>query len=132
MRFIDTNIFIYALTAHPLYGEVARRILERVEGGEQVVTSTLVLCEVSLVLEAMGRQSMIKPTLEQLLSYEYLQIQDFDADDLLVGANNMALHRLDFNDAVNVAIMGREGINEVYTNDQRHLGQIETLNVVFE
>jgi predicted nucleic acid-binding protein len=43
MRFIDTNVFIYAVTAHPRFGEVAKRILERVEAGEAAITSTLVL-----------------------------------------------------------------------------------------
>ena len=30
-RSIDTSIFIYALTAHPKFGETTRRILQRIE-----------------------------------------------------------------------------------------------------
>ena len=65
MRFVDTNVFIYTATAHPSFEEVAKRILERINAGESAITSTLVLCEVAWVLEAMDRQSDIKPTLEK-------------------------------------------------------------------
>jgi len=131
-RFIDTNIFIYALTAHPKFGETARRILQRIEAGEPALTSTLVLCEVAWVLEAMGRQSEIKPTLEKLLSYPTLKIISFNEEDLLAGANNALTYQIDFNDGVNIAIMEREGIHEVYSNDKKHLGKIDHIKVVFK
>ena len=89
---MDTNIFIYSATNHPQFGETARQILERIEHGEETVTSTLVLCEVAWVLEAMGKQSDIKPTLEKILSYKNLEVIGFDQDDLLLGANNMRLY----------------------------------------
>ena len=132
MRFVDTNIFIYAITAHPTYGETSRIILERIEAGEPALTSTLVLCEVAWVLEAMGRQGEIKPTLEKILSYESLKVVGFDSDDLLVGSINLALYHIDFNDGVNVAIMEKNGIHEVYSNDEKHLGRLDFLNLIFE
>ena len=131
MRFVDTNVFIYALTAHPRFGENARRILERIEGGEAAVTSTLVLCEVAWVLEAMGRQGDIKSTLEKVLSYRTLEVVEFSGDDLLMGANNMAIHNVDFNDGVNVAIMMRLGVSEAYSNDNKHLGRLGFLKLIF-
>lgn len=131
-RFVDTNVFLYALTRHPLFGETARRILERVEAGEAAVTSTLVLCEVAWVLEAMGRQSETKPTLEKILSYKALDVAGFDEDDLLLGANNAASCHIDLNDGVNTAIMENLGINEAYSNDKKHLGKVDSLRLVFE
>jgi predicted nucleic acid-binding protein len=131
-RFVDTNIFVYALTGHPEFGEVAKNVLERIEAGEKAATSTLVLCEVAWVLEAMGRQSEIKPTLEKILSYATLEVLEFDEDDLIVGANNMLTYQIDFNDAVNAAIMERHGINEVYSNDKKHLGKMDFLKIMFE
>ncbi len=131
MRFVDTSVFIYALTAHPRFGENARRILERIENGEVAVTSALVLCEVAWVLEAMGRQGDIKPTLEKILSYKDLEVIEFSRDDLLMGANNMAVHKVDFNDGVNVAIMMRLGVSEVYSNDHKHLGKLDFLKLIF-
>ena len=130
-RFVDTNVFIYALTAHPRFGNIAKDILERIEGGEATMTSTLVLCEISWVLEAMGKQGDIKPTFEKILSYENLEVVDFSGDDLLIGANNMVAQGVDFNDGVNLALMMRRGVSEVYSNDQKHLGKLDFLRLVF-
>jgi len=130
-RFVDSNVFIYALTAHPNFGKTAKNILERLEQGETAVTSTLVLCEVAWVLEAMGKQGDIKPTLEKILSYKTLEVADFNEDDLLTSASNMAAENVDFNDGVNLALMMRLGISEVYSNDQKHLGNLEFLKLVF-
>ena len=131
-RFVDTNVFIYSVTGHPRFGEKAKRILKRLERGEEAVTSTLVLCEVSWVLEAMGRQGDIKSTLEKILSFKSLEVVGFDADDLLVGANNMELYGVDFNDGLNVAVMTRIGVSEVYSNDLKHLGKMDFLRLIFE
>ena len=125
-------MFVYALTGHPKFGEVAKTILERIEAGEAAVTSTLVLCEVAWVLEAMGRQSEVKPALEKILSYGPLEVVGFDEDDLLVGANNMLIYQIDFNDGVNIAIMERNGVREVYSNDKKHLGKVDFINIVFK
>ncbi len=72
----------------------------------------------------MGKQSHVKPTLEKILSYDDLSVLTFDSDDLLVGANNMITYGIDFNDAVNVSIMSKTGVNQVYSNDKKHLGKI--------
>ncbi|MGD0994074.1 MAG: type II toxin-antitoxin system VapC family toxin [Candidatus Bathyarchaeia archaeon] len=130
-RFVDTNVFIYALTAHPLFGKTAKSILERIENGETAITSTLVMCEVAWVLEAMGKQGDIKPTFEKMLSYKALKVVGFSGDDMLVGANNMVAENLDFNDGVNLALMMRLGITEVYSNDQKHFGRVDFLKLVF-
>jgi predicted nucleic acid-binding protein len=132
MRFVDTNVFIYVITAHPAFGPAARRILERIEVGEEALTSTLVLCEVAWVLEAMGRQGDINPTIEKILSYESLRVADFGAEDLVIGSVNLTNYRIDFNDGVNLAVMERNGVKEVYSNDERHLGRVDSLRLVFE
>ena len=131
-RFVDTNVFIYVLTAHPQFGKKAKNILERIEKGESAITSTLVLCEVAWVLEAMGKQGNIKPTLEKILSYKSLTVVDFNGDDLLMGANNMVAESIDFNDGVNLALMSRLGVSEVYSNDQKHLGKLKFLKLIFD
>jgi predicted nucleic acid-binding protein len=129
--FVDTNVFVYVLTGHPEFGKAAKNILERIEKGETAVTSTLVLCEIAWVLEAMSKQGSIKSTLEKILSYTNLEVVDFNTDDLLIGANYMVSESLDFNDGVNVAIMKRLGISEIYSNDQKHLGRLDFVKPVF-
>ncbi|MCW3995486.1 MAG: type II toxin-antitoxin system VapC family toxin [Candidatus Bathyarchaeota archaeon] len=130
-RFVDTNIFIYSIIDHPIFVTTAENILRRIEDGEQALTSTLVQCELAWVLEAMGRQGDIKPALEKIMSYGSLEVVEVSSDDLLVGAFNMAVEKVDFNDGVNLAVMRRLGINEVYSNDRKHLGKIEDLKLIF-
>ena len=130
--FLDTNIFIYALSDHPELGETSRRILQRVEEGEAALTSTLVLCEVAWVLEARGAQGDIKAALEKILSYRSVKVIGVEVDDLLVGAAYMAQYGLDFNYAVNLAIVERCRVTKVYTNDKRHFGRVEHIEAVFE
>ena len=73
MRFVDTNVFVYALTAHPTFGQPSKRILEPIENGEEAATSTIVQLEIAWVLEAMGKQGQIESTLEKILSYKALK-----------------------------------------------------------
>ncbi len=131
MRFVDTNIFIYALTAHPTFGQTAKHILERIEKGEEAATSTIVLCEIAWVLEAMGKQSEIESTLQKILSYRTLKTIEISAEDLLTGANNMTIYHVDFNDGVNIALMLRSDVSEVYSNDKKHLGKLDFLKLIF-
>jgi predicted nucleic acid-binding protein len=84
------------------------------------------------VLEAMGRQGDIKPTLEKIMSYPTLEIVEIRSDDLLIGAKNMSTEQIDFNDGVNLALMMRLGILEIYSNDQKHLGKLDFLKLIFE
>jgi predicted nucleic acid-binding protein len=132
MRFIDTNIFIYAATAHPKFGETARTILKRIEDGERAATSTIVLCEVAWVMEAMGKQADIKNVLENILSFDSIEVLSFTEEDLLRGSSHMISSRLDFNDGVNLAIIYRVGIGEIYSNDTKHLGKLDFPKLVFE
>jgi predicted nucleic acid-binding protein len=87
---------------------------------------------VAWVLEAMGKQGDVKPTFEKILSYKNLKVVAFDEDDLLMGANNMIVNNVDFNDGVNIAIMTRFGVFEVYSNDHKHLGRLDFLRLIFE
>ena len=116
-RFVDTNVFIYTLTAHPYFGATAKNILERIEKGEAAITSTLVLCEIASVLEAMGKQGDIKPTLEKRMLDQTLEVIDFSEDDLTDWREQHVCGDIDFNDGVNLALMMRTGVSEVYSND---------------
>jgi predicted nucleic acid-binding protein len=74
----------------------------------------------------------IKASLEKILSYQSLDVLGFDESDLMVGANNMAVYGLDFNDGVNVALVANRGVSEICSNDHARLGKMEFLKLVFE
>ena len=63
-NYIDTNIWIYAIIAHPRYGAKCREILEDIEAGSlKAIISTQVLSEVVGVLY---RQYEVKDTTRQI------------------------------------------------------------------
>jgi len=130
--FLDTNIFIYALSNYNRLGQTSLKILQRIQDGEEAITSTLVLCEVAWVLEAKGRQGSIKAALEKILSYATIKVAPVHSDDLIVGARYMTQYGLDFNDAVNLSIIERSGTTKVYTNDRKHFGRVENIETMFE
>lgn len=66
-----------------------------------------------------------------MMAYKTLKVVGFSSDDLLVGTNNMSVENLDFNDGVNLALMMRLGVTEVYSNDQKHFGKVDFLKLIF-
>lgn len=61
MRFVDANVFIYVLIRSPRESfETSRRILSRIERGEEAITSTAVIQEVVDWLEYAGRKAQVK------------------------------------------------------------------------
>jgi predicted nucleic acid-binding protein len=70
MIYIDTNVWIYAATAHPKYGPACKTILEGIEKGEiEAVISTQVLSEVAGVLYQRYHVRDPTPQLRAILSY---------------------------------------------------------------
>jgi len=55
-RFVETNIFLHAMTAHPEFGHVAKRILGRIDSGDEAATSSSVIAEVCARLECHRRK----------------------------------------------------------------------------
>jgi predicted nucleic acid-binding protein len=49
-----------------------------------------------------------------------------------VGANNMLTYGIDFNDGANMAVMTKIRVYEAYSNDHKHLGKVDFLNLIFE
>jgi len=67
--YVDANIFIYVLLAHPRYLQPCKHFLERVERGEvQAVTSPLVLDEVAykIVVEKLKLELRLTSTVQVL------------------------------------------------------------------
>lgn len=132
MRFVETNVFIYVITAHPHFGNVAKEILTRVERGEQVVTSTLVLAEICAWLEYHKMKNKIGTFFETLESYPSLKKIETLYEDMLRAAELAYQYRaLEFFDRVYLSQMQRVGITEIYSND-RGFDRVPEVKRVFE
>ncbi|MBI4361574.1 MAG: type II toxin-antitoxin system VapC family toxin [Euryarchaeota archaeon] len=117
-RFVDANVFIYHLDAHPRFGGAARAILERIHSGEPAVASTLVVSEVCAYLWRLGRRVEIGAFLDALPRLRGLRVEPITLLDMVEGHRLSVTHpSLELNDGISLAVMRRMGLREIYTND---------------
>lgn len=119
MRFVDSNVFIYVITKDPKFHQTAKKILSRVEVGEEAVTSTVVLEEVFAFLEGRKASNRIPEVLRAIRSYVGLRIIPYNMTDMVDAVDLMRRleFRVDWDDALVASIMKRYGVSEIYSND---------------
>ncbi len=130
MRFIDANVFIYAVlkpkTALPeavlQKKTAANEIFLRVNAGEPVTTTTLHLSEVANVLEDAEGISFAADLLSAILTKPTITVEPVSADDYRDSIRLARKSTISINDALAVLIMERQGIREIYTFN-RHFKQ---------
>jgi len=130
MRFIDANVFIYAiLKPKTVLPEAVRRkkaaakeIFLRVNAGEPVTTTTVHVSEVANVLEDAAGLSFAVDFLSALLLKSNLVVEPVSVDDYRESILLAQKSAISINDALAILIMERQGIDEIYTFD-RHFTQ---------
>ena len=119
MRFVETNIFLYVITAHPDLGLTAKEILQRIELGERAMTSSLVVAEVCAWLEYHGMKDKIEAFFKALESYPTLKKCETTYEDELKAEELKSRYpHLEFFDRVYLAQMLRLKLTEIYSNDR--------------
>jgi len=132
LRFVETNIFLYVITAHPEFGAVARRILERIGSGEEAATSSLVIAEVCAWLEYHKKKNDVSTFLSAVDSYPSLQKLDTTyADEQRAKELERSHPRLQFFDMVYLAQMERLKLTEIYSND-RAFDRVKGIKRIFQ
>lgn len=132
MRFVETNVFLYVITAHPEFGPTAKRILERIDSGEEAVTSSLVIAETCAWLEYRKRKADVDIFLDAVESYSSLRkCETTYTDELRAKELQRSYPRLEFFDRVYVAQMERLKLKEIYSND-RALDRVKGIRRLFE
>jgi len=130
MRFIDANVFIYAVlkpkTALPdavlQKKNAAKEIFLRVNAGEPVTTTTVHLSEVANVAEDAAGISFAGDLLSAILTKPTINVEPVSADDYRESIRLAQKSAISINDALALLIMERQGIREIYTFD-RHFKQ---------
>jgi len=132
-RFIDSNVFIYHIDRNPVFGETSKKILQRVERGEEAVTSTLVLEEILIHIEQEYSAQDIPTVLHSILSYVNLRIIPYSVEDMTRAIEILKDSNFtpDWDDTIIATIMERLGVREVYSNDH-HFDKISSLKRIFE
>jgi predicted nucleic acid-binding protein len=117
-RFVDTNIFLYVIQGHPEFGELSKRILERIDEEEEAVTSQINLAEVCWWLEKHKRKKEIEEKIKLISSILYLEIVSLSMDDFLLASEFVKEYQIDFNDCISLAVMKRMNMDTIYSNDK--------------
>jgi predicted nucleic acid-binding protein len=122
MQFLDTNIFIRYLTRDdPDKAKACFELFKRASADEIALTTTeTVISEVVYVLSSKKTynltRSEIRVRLYPLLSVNGLQLSE--RSTMLRALDLYAAYNIDFEDALIVAQMERQGISELYSYDR--------------
>ena len=125
MRFIDANVFLYA--AIKPKGTVSKKILERkekakrillrIENGEEVATTVVHLSEVANILEAKTNLTTALMFIESLLLAENVRVLPVSHEDYLKALLIAKEKNISVNDALTYLKMKELDIKELYTFD---------------
>ena len=134
---MDSNIFYYHLLDDKTYGPKATAILRRIEEGEEAATSVIVISELVSLFEYRKLQlnksgftedrkkklieafdAAIKGFHELLASLPQLRKLECSWLDALKAFDYREEFRSGFNDCLNMAIMERNKITEIYSYDK--------------
>ena len=130
MRFIDANVFIYAVLKPKMAlpeavlhkKTAAKEIFLRVNAGEPVITTTVHLSEVANVLEDAAGLSFAGDFLSAVLKKPTISVEAVSVDDYRECIMLAQKSAISINDALAIIIMEQQGIDEIYTFD-RHFNQ---------
>lgn len=132
MRFVDANVFIYVLVESPKKDcEISKRILKRIENGEETVTSLAVIQEIVDWLEYNNRKKEVRSFLVGVNSYLSLQKTNVDWDDFLSALDNVDKYKIDYVDALTLQRMKKNKITEIYSND-KDFDRVEWVRRIWE
>jgi len=132
LRFVEANIFLYVITAHPEFGAVAKRILRRIDSGEEAATSSLVIAEVCAWLEYHKKKPDVGTFLSAVDSYPSLRKSETTyTDEQRANELERSYPRLEFFDRVYLAQMERLKLTEIYSND-RAFDRVKRIKRIFE
>jgi len=119
MRFVDANVFIYVLVKSPKKDyEISKKILERIENGEEAATSLAIIQEVVDWLEYNNRKKEIRSFLTAINSYLTMNKLQLIWNNFLPALEDMYEKQIDFVDSLTLQIMKQNKISEIYSNDK--------------
>jgi len=137
MRFLDSSIFLHAYLKprrklrqrEKIIKEMAKKILEKIEGGEEVVTTVIHLAEILNIVESrLGLKYSIS-LLARILSLPNILIEGVDLDDYKNGLTISERYGISINDSIAYIKMEKLNINEIYTFD-KHFKNLPEIKIV--
>jgi predicted nucleic acid-binding protein len=124
MKYLDTNVIIYAIENHPKYGKACKKILQDIESGKiKVCASMLVLVEIINVLTKINKllrkesknELDIRKNMDAVLS---LPIMWYDLGFLVIKQASEYEYNIAGADYTHIATMELNSVNEIVSADQ--------------
>jgi predicted nucleic acid-binding protein len=122
--YVDVNMFIYWLGAHPEYGDKAREWVKKIESSQGgYSTSALTLYEVPVILSGLTGgnlkdESLISKVVESFTALVGLSITPLELLDFSTAYRHMRDYNLDLEDALHLASAEKTGAERIITNDE--------------
>jgi len=137
MRFLDSSVFLHAYLKprrklrqrEKIIKEMAKKILEKIEEGEEVATTVIHLAEILNIVESrLGLKYSIS-LLARILSLSNILIEGVDLDDYKNGLTISERYGISINDSIAYIKMEKLNINEIYTFD-KHFKNLPEIKIV--
>jgi len=126
MKFVDANVFIYAMLEpkHKLSEQEiklkknAKIILKKIEEGEKAMISVVHVSEIVNVLSSLHSISLANEFLDYILSTPRLQIIEVEKKIYLLANELSKIIKIGINDCLAYALMRNNKITEIYSFDK--------------
>lgn len=124
-KYVDVNIFVYWLAAHPNFGENSKKWInemERARAGEYI-TSTLTVYETLVILAGLAGRNLrnrdfVETIVEAVTGLHGLSLEPLTPGDMARAVELMNIYGLDYEDALHLAIALRAGAPYIISNDR--------------
>jgi len=121
--YVDINVFVYWLGAHPEHGESALQRIRKMEAAPRgtYTTSALTLYQLPVIISGLTDRTLkdtVAAILEPVTNLPGLTIEPLRLEDTTDALSLMRTHGLDYEDALHLASAQRAGAKTIISNDQ--------------
>jgi len=124
-RYVDVNIFVYWLGKHPKFGEIAYEWIQKIEKStrKEYVTSSLTIYETLVVMAGLAGKNLkdktfVEAVTNSLTRMKGLTIEPLKLEDFTGATELMGNYKIDYEDALHLAVATRIGAQEIISNDR--------------
>ena len=123
--YVDVNVFVYWLGAHPEHGESSLQWVRKIEEAPRgtFTTSTLTLYQLPVIISGLTGGSLkdadtLTSILEPVTNLPGLTIEPFRQEDTTDALSLAKTYGLDYEDALHLATAQRAGAKTIISNDK--------------
>ena len=125
MKFIDASVFLYAYLKPKsktpkeitLLKKGAQKIVNRIDGGENAITTLVHISEVANILESRIPLNKALEVMTVMLTKKNLTVIEPTKKDYMKSVKDAQTFMIGINDALAYTVMQKENIHEIYSFD---------------